>query len=126
MTKRIFYSILLIATAVLLGSFVIVMGYLYSYYQTVEENHLKDELRLAAYAVEQNGQIYLEGLTDGDFRSEYRLTWIASDGTVLFDTKGSSGNMENHGDRVEVQEAFVKGEGSSVRYSSTLTEKTLY
>lgn len=126
MTKRIFYSILLVATAVLLGSFVIVTGYLYSYYETVEENHLKDELRLAAYAVEENGQIYLEELTAGDFRAEYRLTWIASDGTVLFDTKDSSGNMENHGDRVEVQEALSKGESSSVRYSSTLTEKTLY
>ncbi len=34
--------------------------------------------------------------------------------------------MENHGDRLEVQEALSKGESSSVRYSSTLTEKTLY
>ena len=70
-------------------------------------------MRLAAYAVEENGQIYLEELTAGDFRAEYRLTWIASDGTVLFDTKDSSGNMENHGDRVEVQEALSKGESSS-------------
>ena len=34
--------------------------------------------------------------------------------------------MENHGDRIEVREAFAKGESSSIRYSTTLTERTLY
>ena len=130
MTKRIVRSILCVAAAVLLANLVIVMGCLYDYFGSVQEAQLKDELRLAAYAVEENGQDYLEHLSERDYRytwtPDYRLTWIASDGTVLFDTLDSAENMENHGDRIEVREAFAKGESSSIRYSTTLTERTLY
>ncbi len=130
MTKKIFRSILCVAAAVLLANLVIVMGCLYDYFGSVQEAQLKDELRLAAYAVEENGQDYLEHLSERDYRytwtPDYRLTWIASDGTVLFDTLDSAENMENHGDRIEVREAFAKGESSSIRYSTTLTERTLY
>jgi two-component system phosphate regulon sensor histidine kinase PhoR len=130
MTKRIFRSILCVAAAVLLANLVIVMGCLYDYFGSVQEAQLKDELRLAAYGVEENGPNYLEHLSERDYRyawtPDYRLTWVASDGTVLFDTLDSAENMENHADRVEVREAFAKGESSSVRYSTTLTERTLY
>ena len=34
--------------------------------------------------------------------------------------------MENHAGRQEIREALTSGSGSSVRYSSTLTEKTVY
>lgn len=87
-------------------------------------------MALTAYAVEESGQSYLEHLSEHDYRytwtPDYRLTWVASDGTVLFDTLDSAENMENHGDRIEVREAFAKGESSSIRYSTTLTERTLY
>ena len=130
MTKKIFHAILLAAAAVLLASLVIVMGCLYSYFKTAQEKQMKDELRLAAYAVEESGRDYLERLSAQDFRytwkPDYRLTWIAQDGTVLFDTVEPAGQMENHGNRAEVQEAFAKGESSSIRYSNTLTEGTLY
>ncbi len=130
MSKRIFQSALTIAAAVLLASFVIVLGCLYDYFGTVQANQLKDELRLAAYAVEESGQPYLEKLTSTDYRytwtPDYRLTWIASDGTVLFDTEEPAESMENHGNRAEIREAFARGESSTVRYSDTLTERTLY
>ncbi len=130
MTKRIFRSTLTVAMVVLLSSMVIIMGCLYGYFVTVQENQLKDELRLAAYGVEASGQDYLERLTGQDYRydwaPDYRLTWVASDGTVLFDSVEPAETMENHGSRVEIQEAFTRGESSSVRYSSTLTRRTIY
>ena len=130
MTKKIFRSILIASSAVLLASLVIVLGCLYEYFGSVQEHQLKDELRLAAYAVEENGQDYFERLTARDYRypwtPDYRLTWIASDGTVLFDTMDSAEQMDNHAGRVEVREAFASGESSSVRYSATLTQRTLY
>ena len=61
------------ASAVLLASLIIVMGCLYDYFGTVQEKQLKDELRLAAYAVETDGQDYLNKLTGRD----YRYTWTA-------------------------------------------------
>ena len=130
MSKRIFRSTLAIAAAVLLANLIIILGCLYDYFGTVQANQLKDELRLAAYAVEESGQAYLERLTARDYRytwtPEYRLTWVASDGSVLFDTEEPAEQMENHGNRMEIQEAFAKGESSSVRYSSTWAERTLY
>lgn len=34
--------------------------------------------------------------------------------------------MENHAQREEIRQALTTGSGSSVRYSDTLTEKTVY
>ncbi len=130
MSKKIFHSILLAVSAALLANLVIVTGCLYDYFKSVQANQLKDELRLAAYAVEESGRGYLERMSERDLRytwtPAYRLTWIASDGTVLFDTVLPAEDMENHGGRAEVREAFAKGESGSVRYSATLTERTLY
>ena len=130
MSRRIFRSALAIAAAVLLASLVMILGCLYDYFGAVQANQLKDELRLAACAVEESGRSYLERLTARGGRfpwaPEYRLTWVASDGTVLFDTDGPAEGMENHADRAEIREAFAAGESSSVRYSDTWARRTLY
>ena len=122
MTSKIFKSILSVAIAVLLASFVIIIGVLYPYFGDVQETQLKDELSLAASATEQLGESYLEGL---DY-TRYRLTWIDADGTVLFDSHADVAAMENHADREEIKAALVSGNGSSTRQSSTLTEQTIY
>ncbi|HEY3744475.1 MAG TPA: ATP-binding protein [Bryobacteraceae bacterium] len=55
-----------------------------------------------------------------------RVTWIASDGSVLQDSDANPAKMENHGARPEVAEA-LKGEiGSATRKSATLGVDTLY
>lgn len=77
--QKIFQSILLVAGCVLLASLLIIMGFLYDYFGGVEENQLRDELSLAAAAVEDGGTDYLSRLT----ADRYRLTWIAADGSVL-------------------------------------------
>ena len=122
MTKKIFQSILLVAGAVLLASLLIIMGFLYSYFGGVEENQLRDELSLASAAVESSGTDYLSQLT----AERYRLTWIAADGSVLYDTRTDAESLENHASRAEVSQALSTGTGESTRYSSTLMEKTMY
>ena len=122
MTKKIFQSILLVAGTVLLASLLIIMGFLYSYFGGVEENQLRDELSLASAAVESSGTDYLSQLTAG----RCRLTWIAADGSVLYDTKTDAESLENHASRAEVSQALSTGTGESTRYSSTLMEKTMY
>lgn len=129
MTKKIFRSILLAAVSVLLAALVIITGCLYNYYKGVQEKQLRDELRLASYGVEAGGSDYLEQLAS-PYRfpstADFRLTWIAADGKVLFDTHVPATEMENHADRAEVKEALAEGESGGVRYSETLTERTLY
>ncbi len=122
MTKKIFQSILLVAGCVLLASLLIIMGFLYDYFGGVEENQLRDELSLAAAAVEDGGTDYLSQLT----ADRCRLTWIAADGSVLYDTKTDAESLENHASRAEVSQALATGTGESTRYSSTLMEKTMY
>ena len=122
MTNKIFKSILSVALAVLMASLIIITGVLYSYFGTMQESQLKDELSLAAVATQQLGERYLKNL-DSD---RYRLTWVNSDGSVIFDSHADAASMENHGNREEIKEALVSGIGSSTRHSSTLTQQTIY
>ena len=122
MSSKIFRSILLAAGVVLLASLLIIMGCLYEYFGGVQENQMKDELNLAAAGVEEYGSDYLQRVSS----DHYRLTWINPDGTILYDTQADARDMENHADRVEVQDALEQGQGESSRYSNTLMEKTLY
>ena len=122
MTSKIIKSVLFMTIAVLMASLLIVTGVLYRYFGTVQETQLKDELSLAAEATKQLGETYLESLSS----DRYRLTWVSSDGEVLFDSHADAAAMENHADREEIKEALVSGTGSSTRRSSTLTEQTIY
>ena len=122
MTKKIFRSTLLVAVCALLASLVLVMGCLYDYFAGLQSQALRDELTLAASGVSQGGETYLDTIDS----NRYRLTWIAPDGTVLYDTQADASTMENHAAREEVQQALAAGEGESSRYSQTLLEKTIY
>ena len=122
MTGKIFRSIFLSSLAALLICLIIVTGIMYDYFNGIQRMRLKDELVLASAAVEQQGSEYLSTLELND----YRLTWIASDGSVIFDTEADVNDMDNHSDREEFIEASEGEIGESNRYSSTLTEKTMY
>lgn len=122
MTRKIFNSIIMVAGTILLASVIIIMGCLYSYFEGVRERGLKDELELSMAAVEDNGISYLEKVKS----NRYRITWIAADGTVIYDTFTNNDNRENHLERAEVKSALETGEGKSNRYSDTLFEKTMY
>ena len=122
MTKKIFRSILFTSLAVLLISLTVAVGCLYYYFVNIREELLQTELNLAAKAVEDVGIGYLDDLdTDG-----LRFTLVDRGGTVLADTDADLLTMESHGNREEIIEALSNGKGESSRYSSTLTEKTIY
>ncbi|MBQ8401817.1 MAG: two-component sensor histidine kinase [Clostridia bacterium] len=122
MAGKILKSILTVAIVVLLASLVVITGLLYQDFTQIQHTQLKDELRFTAAAAEQLGIAYLEDLPSDN----YRLTWIADDGTVLFDSRADSESMENHADREEIREAMENAAGSSTRFSYTLTERTIY
>lgn len=122
MTRKIFKAVMAAACGVLIASLLIIMGCLYDYFGAVQTSQLLAELDMAAAGVETAGLDYLQTL--GDFSN--RLTWIGADGDVLYDAKADEAAMENHAEREEVREALTSGAGQSVRYSSTLLEKTMY
>jgi len=55
-----------------------------------------------------------------------RVTVIAPDGAVLGDSDHDSAGMENHSDRLEVQQAMLAGTGMAIRHSETLDANLLY
>lgn len=122
MTKRIFRSIFTVAAVVLLASFVLITGVLYEYFSNKQMDQLNMQTHLAAQGVETSGESYFD---DMDI-SGCRVTWIAADGTVLYDSQAEQTDMENHADREEVQQALKTGHGESMRYSTTLMERQLY
>ncbi|MBR5329665.1 MAG: ATP-binding protein [Firmicutes bacterium] len=122
MTKKIFWSVFLVAMVVFLACFGIIMAAMYGYFSEIQSGKLKDQTDLAVHGVAIGGLDYLESLqTD-----EYRITWIGEDGDVIFDSAVNTADMDNHADREEVHEAQLMGVGESERHSSTLAIKTLY
>lgn len=122
MTKRIFRSICLVALAVFLASMVLIMGVLYEYFSDVQQAQLKMQTGLAAQGLDHEGLAFFRNFEVSD----YRITWIAADGTVLYDSELNTAYMENHLEREEVVDALAKGCGESRRYSATLMERLLY
>ena len=122
MTKKIFSSIMLTAACVLLASMITIVGFMRDYFGGIEESGLREELGIAAVGVEDEGTDYLAALPDG----QRRFTWIAADGSVIYDTKADADSLENHSDREEFKAALETGAGESVRYSNTLMQKTMY
>ncbi len=122
MTGRIFRSICAVSLAVFAASFVLIMSVLYGYFSSRQMAALKEETEIAAIGAQSEGADYIKKLADG----QSRITWIKSDGGVLFDNMADSSGMENHLDREEIKDALEKGEGESSRYSTTLTERRLY
>lgn len=122
MTKRIFRTILGVAVCMFLASALLFLTVLYDYFSGVQQAHLKTQLMLASQGVSHEGAGYFEGLD----LAGYRITWIDTDGGVLYDSVSDPQEMENHFAREEVKQALSEGYGESSRYSSTLTQRYLY
>lgn len=122
MTKRIFRSICLVAVTVFLASLVLIMGVLYEYFSNVEQAQLKMQTILAAQGVTNEGIEYFNNLKINN----YRISWIDTEGNVIFDSASDTSEMENHLGREEVREALSSGYGESRRYSATLMERSFY
>ena len=123
MTKRIFRSIVFTELAVLLASVSLIIGVVYSYFTKVQFDQLRVETALAAHAVSNEGLGYFDML---DGTMDCRITWIASDGTVLYDNRSDTEAMVNHLAREEVVQALQSGYGQSTRYSDTLMQQYVY
>lgn len=122
MTKRIFRSIMLVSAVCMVTGLAFLMGVLYHFFGNQLEKELTAEASYLELAVEENGESALEKLP----KNSARVTWIAEDGTVIFDNKADAFDMSNHNDREEIKDAQKNGAGTSVRQSDTLGEKTVY
>ncbi len=122
MTKRIFRAIFVVAVVMMLSVVGLVLGMMYSYYSLQQHENLRNQATYIGAGIQAEGLKYLSGMKN----PADRITWIDQNGVILFDSKADPDKMENHKQRKEITDAFETGEGFTQRYSTTLSEKTVY
>jgi two-component system phosphate regulon sensor histidine kinase PhoR len=123
------YLVLIVVIFMVVGWYLSVELRSFHYQQT------EADLRARAQLVEQqlqgylniNEQLRLLPLVKrlGE-KSGTRITVIMNDGRVLADSDEDPQQMDNHGQRPEVLEAFKGRQGTSIRFSNTLGESLMY
>ena len=107
----------------------------YSLFQTRVKQDLALYTRLladtgvfqSAHAGAGDGGSYTENTALEELkRDNPRITWISSDGTVLYDNGADVSGLPNHLDRPEIRDAILHGSGESVRRSDTFNLNTFY
>lgn len=102
-----------------------------SVYYRLLQIQVKKDLRLNAQLLQSSDLFsnpeHVERCNElKDLCQSLRITWIGTDGSVLFDNDFAAARLDNHADRQEVKAACRTGEGQAVRYSSTLNKDTFY
>lgn len=90
-------------------------------------NEILDELRTCARVIQSAGIFDGQEEVNTDVGAdELRITLIDTDGTVIYDNDVAVGDLDNHGNRPEVELASEQGEGLAVRRSNTLDRDAFY
>ena len=124
MRKKIFASTVLLCVLTALAAFALA---LWTDYDGQRAFMQSETIRQAgniksACLASDDPEAALSALSD----ARLRITLIARDGTVLFDSTADEALMDNHQDRPEVEQAFASGTGSRTRLSDTLGEECFY
>lgn len=127
MNKKIFRSSLLTVFLVLIATIALIMGILFQFFEKQIQTELTNEARFLAQAVENEGTGYFDGFDSKSNKAALnnRITLVDKDGTVLYDSEADAATLDNHAEREEIRAAMEDGKGISIRYSKTLTEKTV-
>lgn len=121
MTGKIFRNAFLVGIAALLLCGTLFLGIQSKQYKQQAFDELASAADYVARGIEIGGETYLRELKSVD-----RITWIAPDGNILFDSTAPASTLANEKDSPEVQAAFAGGIGQSARQSSLNGEDTLY
>ena len=122
--RRVFGTIFVVAVVVVVVLTAAGTAYLQRNLADVTRAELHDEAAFMASALNRTDDdvATIESLS----LQGKRVTLIAPDGTVVYDSEEPAAQMENHAGRPEVAAALAQGQGASERASSTLGEVMLY
>jgi two-component system phosphate regulon sensor histidine kinase PhoR len=131
MKRHIFRRIFLLYAFILLLSVILIELYITSVVRSDYINSLKDSLSIQAGLVSENISFNPPTVLDELCRhikekTGARITIIDMSGKVLGDSDNDSSVMDNHANRLEVQQAIMSGTGWAVRHSDTLRQDFLY
>lgn len=121
MTGKILRISYLVAISALLASALLFFGVMYRDYEDGAFARLRAEAAAIAQGLGAVGSDYFDSFAPDD-----RVTWIAANGTVLYDSTAPAQLLESHADREEIDQALQTGEAQTSRYSKTLLQRTFY
>ena len=121
MTGKILRISYLVAISALLASVLLFFGVMYRDYEDGAFARLRAEAAAIAQGLGAVGSDYFDSFAPDD-----RVTWIAANGTVLYDSAAPAQLLESHADREEIDQALQTGEAQTSRYSQTLLQRTFY
>ena len=127
MRKKIQRSMVLVITVTMLISYLLLTVVVYHQSVSIIEDEIRQEADYICKALEISGEEYLEPLDA--VRKTTRITWIAKDGQVLYDSTERTDQkekMENHASRPEVKQALESGTGQEIRKSDTMGQELFY
>jgi two-component system phosphate regulon sensor histidine kinase PhoR len=124
MRARVQKSMVLVLFLTLLISYFILTLVVYRQTLSILEREVRQNAKYIGTAINISGTDYLEKMADVDEGT--RVTWIARDGTVLYDSQNDVKTLENHKSRPEVQKALSAGSGTDIRVSGTEGFKMYY
>ena len=128
MRKRILKNMCLLAGGICVLSYTIIFLVFNYVYGLHTEQYVQNETYFLAEVINEltSKDSVIQYMNHMEDISDSRITWIDSDGTVLFDSHGDLETMDNHMERPEIAQAVEEGTSSEVRHSSTLEERTYY
>ena len=121
LTLTIFKSTFLLGSLVYFLCAIMFISNLYNYVEQQIVNELENEATFIEDFI-LNHQYH--EITNFDTKN--RITLIHKNGEVFFDNKVDIQEMENHFTREEILGALQNKQAKVARFSSTMTEKTLY
>ena len=121
MTGKILRISYLVAISALLASALLFFGVMYRDYEDGAFARLRAEAAAISQGLGAVGSDYFDSFAPDD-----RVTWIAANGTVLYDSTAPAQLLESHADREEIDQALQTGEAQTSRYSKTLLQRTFY
>ena len=121
MTGKILRISYLVAISALLASALLFFGVMYRDYEDGAFARLRAEAAAISQGLGAVGSDYFDSFAPDD-----RVTWIAANGTVLYDSAAPAQLLESHADREEIDHALQTGEAQTSRYSKTLLQRTFY
>ena len=125
MKSKIFRYVSISMAVVLAAAMAVMILILNNHFISLETSRLESEAMLVQAGIDAGSDAYLKSLDASD-DANYRITWIAANGDVLYDSKADASQMENHSDRAEFKEALSQGSGVATRYSHTMAIRTIY
>lgn len=127
MKRKIYWSMCLVALFSMILATLVTTWLMCRDLQKQMRQSVVTEVRYLESAMDVSGEKFLSNLAvRGDGGSINRITWVAEDGSVLYDSYADPAALPNHMDRPEVLQALKSGRGESVRTSDTLAEQTYY